>query len=69
VAVSYLDGELGLAVENDLPPCGAGVRPMRGGGRGLPGLAERTQLLGGRLQAGPRPDGGFAVRAWLPVSQ
>jgi len=69
VAVSYLDGELGLAVENDLPPCGAGVRPMRGGGQGLPGLAERAQLLGGRLQAGPRPDGGFAVRAWLPVSQ
>jgi signal transduction histidine kinase len=38
-----------------------------GGGRGLAGLAERAQILGGSLHAGPRPDGGFAVRAWLPV--
>jgi len=35
----------------------------------LQGLTERAQLLGGRLQAGARPDGGFSVHAWLPVSQ
>jgi signal transduction histidine kinase len=40
-----------------------------GGGRGLAGLAERAQILGGSLHAGPRPCGGFAVRAWLPVRQ
>jgi signal transduction histidine kinase len=69
VAVSYLTDGLGLEVENDPPPPGAGERSVRGGGRGLQGLAERAQLLGGSLQAGPRPDGGFAVRAWLPAGQ
>ncbi len=74
VALSYLDDGLDLVVENDAPARGretaaAGERPVRGGARGLQGLAERAQLLGGSLQAGPRPDGGFAVHAWLPVSQ
>jgi signal transduction histidine kinase len=69
VAVSYRGDGLGLEVENDPPPPGAGERQVPGGGRGLRGLAERAQLLGGSLQAGPRPDGGFAVRAWLPAGQ
>jgi signal transduction histidine kinase len=49
-----------------------GARPHTdrdAGGRGLAGLAERTEILGGRLHAGPRPGGGFAVHAWLPVRQ
>jgi signal transduction histidine kinase len=37
------------------------------GGRGLAGLTERTQILGGTLDAGPQPGGGFEVHAWLPV--
>jgi signal transduction histidine kinase len=37
------------------------------GGHGLAGMRERVALLGGRLSAGPRADGGFAVRAELPV--
>jgi len=68
VALSYLDDGLDLAVENEAP-ARTGERPAAGGGRGLQGLAERAQLLGGSLQAGPRPGGGFAVHAWLPVSQ
>jgi signal transduction histidine kinase len=35
-------------------------------GLGLIGLAERVRLAGGRLDAGPRPDGGWAVTAVLP---
>lgn len=36
-----------------------------GTGQGLIGLDERVRLVGGRLTAGPRPDGGWAVRAVL----
>jgi signal transduction histidine kinase len=36
------------------------------GGFGLVGLAERVRTLGGRLETGPRLDGGFAVEAELP---
>jgi two-component system, NarL family, sensor histidine kinase DesK len=35
-------------------------------GRGIAGLAERVAAAGGRLQAGPRPDGGFRLRVELP---
>ncbi|GAA4973166.1 sensor histidine kinase [Actinoplanes utahensis] len=48
----------------------AAGRPRRGwtrSGRGLAGLKERVGFVGGRLVAGPEPDGGFAVRAWVPV--
>jgi len=37
------------------------------GGQGIPGMRERADLLGGALEAGNRPDGGFAVLAELPV--
>jgi signal transduction histidine kinase len=65
-------------VENDAPsvprgaapvPGDAGERTVGGGARGLQGLAERAQLLGGSLRAGPSSDGGFSVHAWLPVRQ
>lgn len=35
-------------------------------GFGLIGMAERARLLGGTFEAGPRPDGGWAVTATLP---
>jgi signal transduction histidine kinase len=44
---------------------GGGVRPG-GGGLGLIGMRERVGALGGRLDAGPRPGGGFRVRAEFP---
>jgi signal transduction histidine kinase len=43
------------------------TRDRTGGGHGLVGMRERALLLGGTLDAGPRQDGGFAVRARLPM--
>jgi signal transduction histidine kinase len=45
-------------------------QPARNGtepGRGLLGLRERLSLYGGELAAGPRPGGGWQVRAEMPV--
>lgn len=41
--------------------------PAPAPGFGLLGMAERAQLLGGSLSAGPAPEGGWVVEAVLPV--
>ena len=47
------------------PPLGGGG--LEGGGRGLAGLRERVDLLGGGLSAGPQAGGAFVVRARIPA--
>ena len=42
-------------------------REPRSDGHGLTGLAERAGALGGRMEAGPVPPGGFALRVTIPV--
>ena len=54
-----------ITVTNE-PPA-TGQPPANGTGHGLAGMRERVALLGGQLRAGPEPDGGFAVRAVLPM--
>ncbi|RBY77235.1 hypothetical protein DQ238_15165 [Geodermatophilus sp. TF02-6] len=44
------------------------TRHDRGRGAGLPGMRERAAVHGGCVDAGPTPDGGFAVRAALPLA-
>jgi signal transduction histidine kinase len=41
--------------------------PSPNGGHGLIGMRERAGLVGGRVEAGPRPGGGFRVHATLPL--
>ncbi|MCO1655082.1 sensor histidine kinase [Pseudonocardia humida] len=56
-----------LRVEVENGPAAAPAAPSPGAGLGLVGMRERVRILGGRLDAGPRPGGGFAVRAELPA--
>jgi signal transduction histidine kinase len=68
VRLVYGERELVITVTDDGSP--AGYRPpgSRGpGGRGLIGLRERLGLYGGELDAGPRPGGGWRVRASFPL--
>ena len=67
VAVRYQPDRLCVEIVNGPPPAGPGpARPLRPGGRGLRGMRERVELYGGRLDAAPRPGGGFAVTAAVP---
>ncbi len=59
-------GVVTVTVRNDAPE-GSGVAAHPGSGRGLAGLHERVAGCAGRLSWGPLPDGGFEVRARLPV--
>jgi signal transduction histidine kinase len=47
------------------PP--ASADPPAGGGSGIAGMRARAETLGGALDAGPSPDGGFLVAATLPT--
>ena len=58
--------ELEIEVRDDgRTPATNGASPWTGSG--IAGMRERAGALGGRLQAGPRPGGGFAVTAHLPL--
>jgi len=65
VVVRYGDEQLLVHVTDDGPPRHA----TTGTGHGLVGMRERVSLFGGRLEVGPRGDGGFDVLAVLPVTR
>ena len=48
---------------------GAAENAARPGGRGLLGMHERAELLGGTLEAAPLPGGGFRVAASIPKKE
>jgi signal transduction histidine kinase len=63
VVVRYEDGTVEVSVTDDGPGGGDGG----GGGHGLVGMRERVTVYGGELEAGPRPEGGYSLKARLPV--
>ncbi|MEU9913773.1 sensor histidine kinase [Streptomyces sp. NPDC051001] len=63
IEMSYADGG---AVTVTVTDTGRGGDTEGTGGRGLPGMRERTALYSGTLEAGPLPEGGWRVRLHLP---
>jgi signal transduction histidine kinase len=57
------------AVDIEVLDDGRGASILTGSGHGIVGMRERALLLGGRLEASPRSDGGFHVVAHLPLRQ
>jgi signal transduction histidine kinase len=62
IVIEVLDDGRGATVLPGLDPDDAGAR-----GHGIVGMRERARLLGGTLDARPRPGGGFSVVAHLPT--
>ncbi len=64
VRVRYAADHVDLEVVDNGPGTGVGG----GSGHGLVGIRERAELYGGRVETGRCPEGGYAVRASLPIA-
>jgi signal transduction histidine kinase len=65
VQLSYGARELIVQVDDD--GRGGPSEDTSGSGSGIPGMRERAAALGGRLEAGRMPYGGFRIRATFPL--
>jgi signal transduction histidine kinase len=63
VTLRHRPGALELEILDDGP--GPGID--NGLGHGLLGIRERVKIYGGRMNAGAAPEGGFMLRACLPI--
>ncbi|HEX8005397.1 MAG TPA: sensor histidine kinase, partial [Trebonia sp.] len=66
-AVRLRYGADSVEIEVDDDGRGSGPTTRAGSGNGLAGMTERAWALGGTLDAGPQPSGGFRVLARLPT--
>ncbi|WP_367134192.1 MULTISPECIES: sensor histidine kinase [Streptomyces] len=67
VTVAHGDETVRVTVRNGAPPAPLASAGSVGTGRGLTGLRERVELLGGTFDAAPLPSGGFQVDAVVPA--
>lgn len=65
VRIGYGPARIRLRIDDEGPATGDDAG---GSGNGLAGMRERAAALRGTIEAGPRADGGFRVRAELPLS-
>lgn len=65
VTLSYGDRWLDLEIVDG--GRGQSGGPREGSGHGIAGMRERAEAVGGTFMSGPRSEGGFRVRARLPV--
>jgi signal transduction histidine kinase len=65
VTLVYERGHLVVTIENDGTD-DVGELATEGSGYGIVGMRERVHALGGNIEAGPLPGGGFSVRATVP---
>jgi signal transduction histidine kinase len=68
VRVRYDAEHVEIEVSDDGRGAAAAGTASNGGGHGLVGMRERVSIFGGHLEAGPRAEGGFRLRARLPVA-
>jgi signal transduction histidine kinase len=66
VVITRSAAEVHIEISDDGRTVGVGNGSSPG--HGITGMRERAISLGGRLEAGPRPGGGFRVLAVLPVT-
>ncbi|GAA0254702.1 sensor histidine kinase [Cryptosporangium japonicum] len=64
VTLTYASNSLEITVVNGKS---AEQAALNSAGHGLVGMTERATVVGGELRAAPTPDGGFSVRARLPL--
>jgi signal transduction histidine kinase len=71
VTICYRDDSVTVEVANQAPavPVAHVPAPRTGAGHGIIGMRERVAVFGGEFAAGPRPGGGFQVRACFPIGQ
>jgi signal transduction histidine kinase len=67
VTITYRRDRLTVEVEDDGSGSAADSSRSEGSGHGIVGMRERVSALGGELEAQPLSEGGFRVRASLPV--
>ncbi|GAA1885315.1 hypothetical protein GCM10009753_11950 [Streptantibioticus ferralitis] len=69
IAIRPVPDGLEVRIADDGTKAARLTESARGGGFGLVGLTERAEALGGRLAAGPAPEGGWLVAAVLPLNR